>query len=62
MNSPRQPEVQYEIHFEKYDYFFTKRTNAHYDYITAPSIDYARNMAYRKHGDDIDILQIKVAD
>lgn len=51
----------YEIHFEQYDYIFTKRHNKHYDYIKAPNEDHARKLAYWKHG-IIDILEVKLAD
>ena len=53
---------EYEIKFDKYDYFFNEghKHDVKYDYFIAKSDKQAKNMCYMKHGDLIDILHCKL--
>lgn len=51
--------IEFEVKFEYFDYYFTKKHQTKYDYIKAKSIDEARTLCYWKHGDSIDLLSIE---
>lgn len=50
---------EYEVEFEKFDYFFAKKTVRKIDFFECASETEARALTYWKFGDLIDILSVK---
>ena len=49
---------EFEVVYEKFDYFFTKQIERKYDYILAPDITEAKKIALFKLG-NVDIISIE---
>ena len=49
---------EFEVVYEEFDYFFTKQIERNYDYILAPDITVAKQIALFKLG-NVDIISIE---
>lgn len=58
MKIERKKMKEFQVIFEKYDYYVAKRIIRKYDYFMGYSIESAKQQCYFAHGDVIDIIEV----